>query len=123
MVENGEKIEGAEGAANIDKTIKSLSGDNTIAVVAVSAGKSLATVPVYCQQLDYSSRRDLQFRMVRCSVVWRFQGCHLAEKMMPIRNSSASRTYWGTGKHMTFNLTDKKGTDQNGPYHHPACSS
>ena len=44
MVENGEKIEGAEGAANIDKTIKSLSGDNTIAVVAVGGGKSLATV-------------------------------------------------------------------------------
>ena len=44
VVENGEKIEGAEGAANIDKTIKSLSGDNTIAVVAVGGGKSLATV-------------------------------------------------------------------------------
>ena len=41
VVENGEKIEGAEGAANIDKTIKSLSGDNTIAVVAVGGGKSL----------------------------------------------------------------------------------
>ncbi len=35
-------------------------------------------------------------------------------KMMPIRNSSASRTSGKTGKHMTFNLTDKKGTDQNG---------
>lgn len=24
------------------------------------------------------------------------------------------KNFWGTGKHMTFNLTDKKGTDENG---------
>ena len=113
VVENGEKIEGAEGAANIDKTIKSLSGDNTIAVVAVGGGKSLATVQFTANSWTTVAEGTYNFSGAGAQL---FGASKPATLQVNDANPKLFRfkNFWGTGKHMTFNLTDKKGTDQNG---------
>lgn len=113
VVENGEKIEGAEGAANIDKTIKSLSGDNTIAVVAVGGGKSLTTVQFTANSWTTVAEGTYNFNGVGAQL---FGASKPATLQVNDANPKSFRfkNFWGTGKHMTFNLTDKKGTDSNG---------
>lgn len=113
VVENGEKVEGAEGAANIDKTIKNLSGDNTIAVVAVGGGKSLATVQFTANTWTTVAEGTYNFNGAGAQL---FGASKAATLQVNDANPKLFRfkNFWGTGKHMTFNLTDNKGTDENG---------
>jgi len=113
VVENGEKIEGAEGAANIDKTIKNLSGDNTIVVVAVGSNKYLASVNFTAQTWTTVAEGTYNFAGVGAQL---FGASKAATLQVNDANSKLFRfkNFWGTGKHMTFNLTGEQGRLQDG---------
>lgn len=113
VVEHGEKVEGAEGAANVDKTIKNLSGDNTIAVVAVGKNKALATVQFTANSWTTVAEGTYNFTGVGASL---FGASTAATLQVNDADSKSFRfkDFWGTGKHLTFNLTDKKGQDDDG---------
>lgn len=113
VVEHGEKLEGAEGAANIDKTIKSLSGDNTIAVVAVGNGKYLATTKFTANSWTTVAEGTYNFTGIGASLFGASQ-----EATLQVNDANPKlfrfKNFWATGKHLTFNLTDQKGKDNNG---------
>ena len=115
VIENGEKVEGAEGAANIDKTIKNLNGDNTIAVVAVGGGKSLATVQFTANSWTTVAEGTYNFAGVGAQLFG-------ASKAATLQVSDANpklfrfKNFWGTGKHMTTQLVVP---EQATPYTYP----
>lgn len=113
VVEHGEKVEGAEGAANVDKTIKNLSGDNTIAVVTVGKNKALATVQFTANSWTTVAEGTYNFAGAGAQL---FGASTDATLQVNDANPKAFRfkDFWGTGKHMFFNLTGQKGQLQDG---------
>ena len=113
VVEHGEKVEGAEGAANVDKTIKSLSGSNTIAVVAVGKNKYMATVEFTANTWTTVAEGTYNFTGIGASL---FGASQPATLQVNDANPKLFRfkDFWTTGKHLTFDLTGKKGQLQDG---------
>ena len=113
VVEHGEKVEGAEGAANVDKTIKNLSGSNTIAVVAVGKNKFLATVQFTANSWTTVAVGTYNFTGAGAQL---FGASTDATLQVNDANPKAFRfkDFWGAGKHMFFNLTGQKGQLQDG---------
>lgn len=113
VIENGEKVEGAEGASTVDKTIKNLNGDNTIVVVAVGGNKYLTSVNFKAKTWTTVAEGTYNFAGVGAQL---FGASQPATLQVEDDNPKQFRfkDFWGTGKHVLFNLTGEQGQLQDG---------
>ena len=106
VVEKGQKVEGATGAANTDYTVKNLIGDNTITVVAKGNG-SLSLVST-----DFTG---YTWTTVSAGTYYFSEGA--AESFGESKATTLQykdddpttyrfKDFWGIGKHVTFSVTD-----------------
>lgn len=106
VVEKGQKVEGATGAANTDYTVKNLIGDNTITVVAKGNG-SLSLVST-----DFTG---YTWTTISAGTYYFSEGA--AESFGESKATTLQykdddpttyrfKDFWGTGKHVTFSVTD-----------------
>lgn len=106
VVENGQKVDNATGAANTDYTVKNLNGENTITVVAVgNGGKSSASVNFTGYTWTTVAEGTYHFS---ANAAENF-GESVATTLQ-YKDSDPStyrfKDFWGTGKHVTFTVTE-----------------
>ena len=114
VIEHGEKVEGATGAANIDKTIKDLKGDNTITVVAVGNGnKYAAKVTFNAISWTTVAEGTYYFGSVGSELF-----AQAVDATLQVNDSDPTtyrfKDFWTTGVNFTFKLTGQKAQLQDG---------
>lgn len=106
VVEKGQKVEGATGAANTDYTVKNLIGDNTITVVAKGNGSlSLVSTDFTGYTWTTVSAGTYYFSKGAAESFGESKATTLQYKDDD-PTTYRFKDFWGIGKHVTFSVTD-----------------